>query len=92
MLPKRRKSGKTLRNTALIITSTLFVGAAISPGLAANDLAASFLQMDRGALALLIAFAILFVAIIFEVWRLGHQKQIPALKTNRTTNKQNPHE
>lgn len=92
MLPKHRKRGKILRNIALLITSGLFVGAAISPGLAANELANSFMQLDRSALALLVAFTILFAAIIFEVWRLTHLKQIPTLKTKHSAFEQNSHE
>lgn len=69
----RRKTGKTIHRLALAILSALFVGAAISPGIAADKM----IDVDRGALALIATFSILFLALIFEVWRLTRLNRTP---------------
>jgi hypothetical protein len=69
----RRKTGKTARHLAIAILAPLFLGAAISPGVAASELA----NADRGALALIVAFSILFLALIYEVWRLTRLNRSP---------------
>lgn len=60
-----RKPRPPFRGTALSLLATFAVIIAASPAAATTDLAG----LDRGALALILAFGSLLFAIVFEVWR-----------------------
>lgn len=71
----RRQNNKTLRAAAITLLSFIMLAIAISPAPAATT--TTLADLDRGALALIVTFGTLLLAIIFEVWRVGqyHQEQ-----------------
>ncbi len=80
-MPHKKRSPKSVRRTAAILLALVSVGAAVSPVAAASGLTA----MDRGALAMIVAFGTLLLAIVFEVWRVTRFRE-QAIE-NRATQK-----
>lgn len=78
MSGQKRNHRKITRRLLLSVTSLVLAGAAASPVLAATH----FVQVDKGAAALIATFTILMLGIIFEVWRFTSRRQLPLLPKN----------
>ncbi len=81
MTSKRQNNNKIrpFRKRAIALLALFAVVAAVSPATAAAHL----VTLDNGMLAMIVAFATLLLAVVFEVWRLGAHKTQPA--RNRAT-------
>jgi ABC-type nickel/cobalt efflux system permease component RcnA len=73
MYSNRRFGQMAFRGVAISVLAALAVIIIISPAHAANSVA----DMDRGAIALIVAFGMLLLAIVFEVLRMTFRGQVP---------------
>lgn len=88
----RHNTRKFLRKIAIAVLPTLFLTAAITPSRAASNLATELLELDRGTMALIATFTILFFAIVFEVWRLTRLQDMPRPRHSHDTLNRISHE
>lgn len=80
-MPDKSRSPKSFRRSAAVLLAVVAVAGAVSPVAAASGLTV----MDRGALAMIVAFGTLLLAIVFEVWRMTRVRE-HAIE-NRATHK-----
>lgn len=73
----RRNDNKTLRAVIVTALSFIMLAIVISPAPAAPIRTTTLADLDRGALALIVVFGTLLLAIIFEVWRLAQHNDGP---------------